>query len=252
VPGNWGRWQVNMIDSLANHIIFISENELSHFQELNGRGLKAPHSVIYNSADAEDSEKPFMGFEGLDGRFKILSLGNISYIKGIDRLVDVAEALRRLEDTQSVFIVCGRDADPRLARGMRERAERTGLQDYFRFVGWQAHPEAYLRACDAVINLTREDNPWGRDIIEAMTHGKPVVSLGHYSKFIEHGQTGVLLSNYHPESVARELIRLGQDSQYRDELGRKAKARSKELFDGRAQARRVEEIYEALVKSPGT
>ena len=37
---------------------------------------------------------------------------------------------------------------------------------------------------------------WGRDILEALSYGKPAISIGKYKKFVETKKTGLLLKRY--------------------------------------------------------
>ena len=48
---------------------------------------------------------------------------------------------------------------------------------------------------DILITPTREYNPWGRDILEAIANGKAVISVGNYDKFVNKN-TGLLLNEF--------------------------------------------------------
>lgn len=258
----WARFQWNLICKAADHIIFITENERDHAQKIVPPKKIPACSIVYNIAEGDERQDPPSCASHADGpeqapesdsraqaeKFRgkcvVLSLSNLSWLKGVDRLVEVADCLKRRGEKEILFLVCGRDGGA--MREIGREIKRKGLQEYFHFAGWQKDPGAFLRLSDAVINLTRQCNPWGRDTIEAMAYGKPVISLGTYSKFLEHDVTGVLLPEYSAERVAGELIRLRADRELRERLGRNAEARARVLFDGRTQARRVEEIYDCL------
>ena len=78
----------------------------------------------------------------------------------------------------------------------------------FLFLGHVNDPESVLFACDSLAKPTRESNPWGRDILEAMAMGKPVISIGTYDSFVKDGRTGFLLKHYDSEKFADRITEL--------------------------------------------
>ena len=130
---------------------------------------------------------------------------------------------------------------------MTFRAERAGVKPYFRFMGHQEEPERFIREADALIRLSRWNDPWGRDIIEAMANGKPVLATGTYDRFVEHGVNGFLHSEYDPRKLVDDILRLSVDPDLCSRFGRANIAKAKELFDGPSNAAKVEDIYEALL-----
>ncbi|NJM84390.1 MAG: glycosyltransferase family 4 protein, partial [Tabrizicola sp.] len=81
----------------------------------------------------------------------------------------------------------------------------------FLFLGHVAEPETVLAACDVVVKPTREENPWGRDILEGLGAGKPVISIGRYDTFVETDATGFLMPDYDAGKLADVLLRLDAD-----------------------------------------
>jgi glycosyltransferase involved in cell wall biosynthesis len=71
------------------------------------------------------------------------------------------------------------------------------------------------------VKPTREANPWGRDIIEALAAGRPVLSVGRYDRFVEDGVTGVLQPDFDADAMAGRIARLADN---RDEIERMALA----------------------------
>ena len=47
----------------------------------------------------------------------------------------------------------------------------------FIFLGQLEKPESLLKSIDVLLKPTRLNNPWGRDILEALYFGKPVISI---------------------------------------------------------------------------
>jgi hypothetical protein len=62
-----------------------------------------------------------------------------------------------------------------------------------------------------MIKLSRQDNPWGRDIIEAMASARAVIATGTWSGFVGNDETGFLIDDYRPGAVASLLAQLAQN-----------------------------------------
>ena len=150
---------------------------------------------------------------------KVLSLQNISHDRGTDRIIEVAELLPNCE-----FLVAGEVRD-----GMDVHYRENVIP-----IGY-VNPEDALEGCDVLIRLTRRGDPWGRDIIEALTMGVPVVATGTDQEFIRNGVNGFLVWPYHPVKVAKAI----QDSWQLE--------RVKDQRFGEYNIKRIERIYEYLV-----
>ena len=177
-PTLFSRWQYRTIVKTCDRLIFITENEARRTAMLAGR--PAPGEVIYNVVRApSDGVRP-LGDLAADPRFKVIAVSNYAYVRGIDRLIDVAAELkRRGRDRRAV---CDRGNDdavsarcPASSAAWRGRAATLRpmrasavSRDMFRFLGHVAAPESVILAGDLVVKPTREYNPWGRDILEAM------------------------------------------------------------------------------------
>jgi glycosyltransferase involved in cell wall biosynthesis len=106
----------------------------------------------------------------------------------------------------------------------------------FCFLGWVPNPGTVLAACDVLAKPARRDLPWGRDVLEAMAAGKPVVTTGTDSTFVETNVTGILLPRFDPQSFADALIELARDGARRQLMGTNAKRRVEVLCSPRTQA----------------
>ena len=76
----------------------------------------------------------------------------------------------------------------------------------FHFLGPVSDPERVVVACDIVARLTREDSPWGRDVIEALALARPVLSTGSWGGFIRPDECGWLMHPFEAEKCADILI----------------------------------------------
>ena len=254
-PTLFARFQMRMASRSIDHAIFITENEEALFRSLGG---SAPGTVIYNVYRWKD-QKVNQGPDALeeDHRFKVAVLSNYAYSRGIDRIVGVATHLREAKRDNIVFVVA---SDMRL-RGrlpaslrraakqggtLEDYARQSGVADMFQFLGHVEEPAKVLAACDAVFKPTRQDNPWGRDIIEGMAAGKVVITNGTWDKFVEDGVTGILLPRFDGKVAASRIAALAEDDAMCARLGAAAAARAESLFDPATNAAQLVQIWKSI------
>lgn len=240
----FARWQTRVVSRVMDHVVFITENEEATFRSQGGR---VDGTVIYNIVPppaphiTPDPRIPD------DGRFKVAAISNYSWHRGTDRLVDMAAALVRAGRRDVLFVVAGDMTLPRslpaeLGRiGRRggtlvDFAAEHGLAGQFLFTGHTREPERLLAGCHVLAKPTRGADPWGRDILEAMAAGKPVLSVGTWDRFVETGVTGVLQSPFDAPTLVNHIITMADDPAYCQRLGTAAAARVAELCDGPARA----------------
>ncbi len=253
-----GRWQARTIQRTMTGCVFITENEASHHASLcpSLRG-----QVIYNPfVDAAVEPLPSELMPDVRGRTVIASLGNYSWYRGIDRLIDVARVLKKRERRDILFAVAG---DMRLsatlpgilgevgARGgtLADVAAHYGVEDAFTFLGHISAPERLIVASRAVVTLTREANPWGRAVIEALGLGRPVLGIGTWSRFIEHGATGFLYPHFDAKQVASDIIRLADEPAYAATLGAQGRTRILQLCNASDRAADLLGVWEKAAES---
>lgn len=254
---SFARWQTRKMSRAVNHFAFITENEQRNFQRLGGWG---EGTVIYNIA--EPPAAAIAPHEGVprDDRFMIASLSNYSWLRGSDRLVDVAEALGRQGRRDFLFVVAGDIKLPRSLPGelgkvgrrggtLADYASVRGVSDMFLFLGHVSEPESVLAACHVLAKLTREENPWGRDIIEALAAGRPVLSIGRWDGFVQNGRTGVLHPVFQAEAMAQELIHLADDRTRLNGMAGRAREHITRLCNGRERAADLLAIWSKLVRA---
>jgi glycosyltransferase involved in cell wall biosynthesis len=116
--------------------------------------------------------------------------------------------------------------------GLDDYVKERDLGDYFIFLGHVSEPEQVLAACDVLAKPTRGHNPWGRDIIEAMAAGIPVLTVGSWNRFVEHGMTGIMHPEFDASAMAGDLAHLADQRCLLTELGTRARDRIMTLCNG--------------------
>lgn len=249
----FARRQTRLISKNIDHLVFITENERDHFKRLGGR---AGGTVIYNIVSAPETHvSPHESVPG-DKRFKIACLSNYSWNRGLDRLVEVGQVLLDKGKEKILFVMAGDMGLTRSLPGelgkigaqggtLADYVREMGLSDMFLFLGHVAEPETVLAACDALAKPTRENNPWGRDILEALAFGRPVLSVGTYDRFVVPGETGVLQAVFNAKDMAEEIVNMADNPEMRARMGQNAKERVAGLCGGPERADDLLNVWKA-------
>ena len=249
----FSRWQFRTIGRSIDQLVFITENEKSRAEILAGRPL--PGRTIYNVASAPAIALDVPGELAEEKCFKIAAFGTYAFVRGFDRLIDVAVKLKARGREDILFVIAG-DMTLRSSPGeLGELARRGGnLGDYaaahevasmFHFLGHVADPERVLAECDLVVRPSRGADPWGRDVLEAMVSGRAVIATGRYSRFVENGVTGILHDTFDPAQWADEIEALARDRALAERLGRAARERALQLCNGPARALDLARLWQS-------
>jgi len=92
---------------------------------------------------------------------------------------------------------------------------------------------------------------FGRVIIEAMGCGKPVIATnaGGVPEIVKDGYTGILVPPRNSDALARAIIDLSKDKKKVELMGDRGRKTAEELFSIEANVKKIEHIYESLLKN---
>ena len=138
--------------------------------------------------------------------------------------------------------------EPRYAKELRERVATLGLDGMLTFTGHRADVERFLAVADVVVHTAVEPEPFGMVLVEAMAWGKVVIASdsGGPREIVRHGETGLLVPPNDPALLARALVRLIEDSELRDRMGKAGAARFEEAFLASRMTRELHQVYEEI------
>ena len=245
----FARHQMSKISAAVDSLIFITQEEEAHFQKLGGQPRDS--NVIYNIVSQErEAATAVSSFAYLrdDPRMKVLCLSNYAWVRGLDLLVDLAVEVKNVGGQSKILFVMAGDMSlskslpgelgqvARAGGDLADYAKAKNVSEMFEFLGHTDRPEELLSVSDVLIKPTREANPWGRDILEGLGAGLPVVSLGTLQTFVEHEVTGLLYADFNAAHMARDLLQLNAEPDRRQKMGEAAAARIARLCDGPSRA----------------
>ena len=246
----FSKFEASCCLKVSDDLIFITENELANFQNLTSK--KVSGHIIHNAVRNVKIKSPVHRSIADDQRIKIISLSNFSKARGVDRLLDVAKMLPKELRSKVVFLVVGDMSERSLRRflpwerSFQDRICTSEFSNMFIFMGHLGDPTSVLHSSNLLFKLTRENNPWGRDIIEALSCGLPVVSIGSYDKFVQTGLTGLLQSVYNPGAIAKWLEEVIGDQSKLAQMSENSKLVTKEHCSAEMLSISIKSVWKNL------
>jgi len=197
-----------------------------------------PVTTVYNTARVAPSRAALPGMPPV--RFGCF--GNMHEGKGQIVLTIAAAAvkdeLRRTNTHVHIFGAGTGGLEETLALFVRQN----GLEDVIHMEGWVNDVEAAMRSMHCIVRPDLTASPWGRDVIEAMSMGRPVLATGTEDVFVKHGRTGWLVPPNDPEALARVMTQLATAPDQLAQAGHAAFAFAQSNFDPMVNAARIAEI----------
>ena len=181
----------------------------------------------------------------------IISVGRLIEKKGFQ---DLIEACRLLRDGGIKFR-CEIVGEGPLEAELRAQIAALGLTEIVRLAGPLPQEEVIARLSQswvfALPCVTETDG--GMDqlptvVMEAMAAGLPVVStpISGLPEMVSDGQTGMLVSEHQPQSLAEALGCLLNDRERARSLGQAGRQRASSLFAIETSARKLRHLFEGF------
>lgn len=247
-----GATLIKQIHEWADYVICISENEFAR--------LKPSHniSVVYNPFDFDSSE--VIKFHINDGsqKVRIMMMGQFHPGKG---QLDFLRAIRLFIDSsperaaQCTFIMLGYTGS--ISHGIFRRIKyyfyesyekqffkllrELKLEGFVEIIPYKRDIRNDLNAASIVVRTSISGDPWGRDIIESMSHGKAIIATGTYAGFVRPGVNGELVTPCNPVEIAEAISKIVPDKI--ESYGRNSLILAKQLFNAHTHARTINDLY---------
>jgi len=199
---------------LADHIIAVSNDLLATLTKKTG--VTRPISVIHNGIDGNrfslvDGSKVRQELGVLPDEFLVGTGVVLSKQKGIAYLLDAAKTVVEREP-RIRFAIAG---DGPLRAELARQAERLGLTNSVRFLGYRSDIPQFVSALDLyVLPSLWEGLPLA--LLEAMAIGKPMIAttVGGNPEVVIDGKNGYLVPPRNPTALAEAVLRGFRDKDF--------------------------------------
>lgn len=183
-------------------------------------------------------------------RHRIATLSRLVARKGVDVVI---RALAEIPETELLVAGGGesRGAAPDPERRRLETIARAcGVDDRVFFIGRvsRAQVGAYLSSADVVL-CTPQYEPFGIVPLEAMACGRPVVAsrVGGLTDTVVDGETGTIVTDTRPATIAAAVRRLLDAPALRARLGGSGRARVERRYTWTTVAEATEGVYRRML-----
>jgi len=245
------RMIVKMIGGCSDRIIAITENEAEAFAHYSYT------EVIYNtiptrwSMSSDEDEKNQVKAEEV----KVVMASALSAGKGLKEYLDVAKKINKNHPNVHFDLLTPRPIDNfvskfpvnkgtedcvnQMLKGMEMLQFCDGITWKF---GCAITPSLY-RGYSIYVRPDRAACPWGRDIIEAMWMGMPVIATGSYDGFVVDGETGFLIPAEDQEALEEKIKMLVVNAELRQRMSIASYERARTLFAPEVHAEKIKAAF---------
>lgn len=210
---------------------FIINQHLQH-----GYFAGVPYTRVFNGVQQFGSN--LISLDAIHLPVKILYLGRIDRTKGVFEVLDAVQQVNGIE-----LFLGGHILDD----AIQEKIDNCRYPSNIKFLGF-INPQDVLPEIDAVIVPSRWHEPFGRVVIEAYQHGKPVIASnrGGLPEIVIEGKTGFL---YDPDDSMQLVAILRRLAEQPSLLTSMAEPIEEQLavFDNQLICEQYESIYHSVL-----
>jgi len=232
----------------ASIIHATSSLEAEEMQRLRLRGGRVV--IIPNGIDRPEQEE-LRSIEArlmrMVGAFRpyILILGRINWKKGIDRLINAMVWV-----PQAKLVVAGNDEENYLPH-LRSIAKQQDVFERVRFMGpvYGLDKAALMSGAELFVLPSQSEN-FGVVVLEAMAHGRPVITTREVgiAKTVQKTGAGIICEGT-PQELGRAIASLLDDPAARKRMGEMGRIVANRQFSWDVIAEAMETAYQSCIKS---
>ena len=234
------------INDSVDFLIFISENE-KKIASLAGVNLKKkPHSVLYNPVEKILKKPP----KRKNDELRVIYVGTLDYYKGSKRLIELAKCLKKINAKVKISAFGTSPKNKKwfflnrnIYEELKNKVINLGLSDWLEYHGYTVNPEEEMIKSDILIHPSEYNDPWGRNVIEALSLGLPVITHGKYRVFVRNNFTGLIFEEWNVNKYIHSLKNLSQNKDQIYIWSKNALNLSRKLFEKKNYGKSINSIY---------
>ena len=223
---------------VADYIIFISKTEKKKFFKIYPFLKKIKSKVIYNISDCKPLRKK--------KRRDLIYMGNLSYLKGVDRLISLAECLNSENINQKIKIYGDTRGENNFVKKFYDRLNKLNLKN-IELMGRTKTPEKVIQNAFLILRPSRCSDPWGRDVLDACSAGVPIISTGSVNDIILNGHNSLYVKNFNVKRVSNLIKKLIKNKKMYKILNKNLIKQSKTLLNTEMNINKFEKTLEKLI-----
>ncbi len=243
----------NLIEKNCDAIINISQDNQDRL------GIVRNACVVYNFVRIPDTFRRSMADS--ESERKVLYLGGMAKIKGFATAVGCLPYLNENITIQFAGNL-GTWKNPKtLSEKLKKILKLTVYRktyfplkkiydaDNAEVVGLLKDPLPAIDDCDILITPFKIEH-FSRPAMEAFAYGKPVIGsdVEGMDEIIDHGVNGLLVEKENPKALAEAINYLSANPDMAREMGIKGRKKAEKVFSPEENTRKVEAIYDTLMK----
>ncbi|MTI10422.1 glycosyltransferase [Curvivirga aplysinae] len=133
---------------------------------------------------------------------------------------------------------------------LKQQAEKLGITDRVRFLGWRTDIAALFAAADIFLCTSRHE-PLGNMMIEAWAHGTPVIAAAAQgpTEHISHGHNGLLSPIDDADKMAQNVQQLLDNKDLSIEIASNGNQSYKEAYTEGQVVTKYQEFFDKILKT---
>jgi glycosyltransferase involved in cell wall biosynthesis len=182
---------------------------------------------------------------GLGDKFVFGTVGRVAPTKFTVEFIEAAAAVAR-HRPEAMFLIVGDQRDSDYARRVQDLLEYHGLSRRVVMAGHRDDMPEVLNACDVLVAMAG-----GSVMYEAMACGVPVLSAGFTrredSMHVLHDRTGVVVESRVADEVAGAMVKLMDETAWRQGLARSGLERLAEHLTDAVMVEKTQRLYDEIL-----
>jgi glycosyltransferase involved in cell wall biosynthesis len=177
----------------------------------------------------------------------MITAGRLIDVKGQRYLIDALARLpAQVAGRRLRLLVLG---DGPLAEPLRDQARQLGIDDRVAWLGWQQEPAPWFELADLVVFPSRDAETLGNVILEAWSHGRPLVASAFRGarEIVRHGEDGWLVPCDDAAALAAGIETVLRDPSLAAAIADAGRARVERDFSEDVIIARYRELYRQLL-----
>jgi glycogen synthase len=215
-------------------------------QGFDSRSIKVINNFVDYKATIHSKEDFRSTFSLKDSKI-VLYVGQMISSKGPQILLEAAHQIVRTQpNVRFVFIGQGK-----ILNHLKTKIS-SDLINKILFLGHLSEEmlqQAYIES-DIIVIPSLWQEPFPMVALEAMVAGKPVIAsnMGGLVESVQDGETGILVEPANAKKLTEELIRLLQNSDEAEEMGKKGKIRVEQMYRPHHALEKYLAVYDKMLR----